>query len=121
MTGDLSDRLIVGASDRHGEAATTLRVVHRGSLAPTVIQNALRRPDREARTAFKWLGAPCQGPGPVDHKQGGDVMQGTRSGAPTCVRHPAEESTEVSRVSLRRGAVVVCAADPGSPLVGGVP
>lgn len=115
MTRDLSERLIVGTSDRHGELVPTLRIVHRGTLAPTVIQNALRRPAPKDRTAFKWIGAPCQGPVPVNHVGGGDVMQGTRSGTPSYARHPAVESTEGSRVSLRRGAVSVYVAGHGGP------
>lgn len=82
MTANLTGSPTVGSSDRHGEVLATLRVVHRGTLSSSVIQKRLRRPDREARTAFKWLGAPCQGPGPVNHGKGGDVMKGTRVGAP---------------------------------------
>ncbi len=101
----LADRQRSGTPDRHGELATTPRVVHRGSLASTVIQNDFAvRPRGTGRRSSG--AAPGQGPVPVDHIKGGDVMQGTRSGAPSYARHPAVELTE--RV-LRRGAVCMWA------------
>lgn len=70
---------------------------------------------------MRWIGAPCQGPVPVNHARGGDVMQGTRNRALLNARHPAVESTGMTRVSLRRGAVSAYVAGHGGPRNGGVP
>ncbi|GGU99334.1 hypothetical protein GCM10010502_62210 [Kitasatospora aureofaciens] len=68
------------------------------------------------RTAVKWLGAPWQGPVPVNHEKGGDVMKGTRSRVLAYARHPAVERPSRSRSG--RGAVVVCVAGPAAPVWG---
>ena len=100
----MSDHQAVITSDRHGEAAATLRVIHRGTLASIVIQNDFAARPRGAGRRSSGS-APGQGPVPVNHAKGGDAVKGTRTPSKAHVRHPAVEATG-SR-SLRRGAVVV--------------